>query len=180
MLGVAMARSADGQRWPGLGETVSLIAGTICTRIGIIPAGIRNEAWQRASAVVTIIGAILLASSGARALFLFAYDSNDSFGDLSRGPLAECAGWALVAIAAVPALAVERTRAGHVCRALDGLDVPQNGMTGCRCGWSRLVRPAGRASAGGALTARRLRRPVGGPSKLRPAGHMPAHRPVTR
>jgi hypothetical protein len=101
MLGVVMARSADGQRWPGLGETVSLIAGAIRTRTGVIPAGIRSEAWQRASAVVSIIGAILLASSGARQLFIFAYDSNDSFGYLSRGPVAECAGWTLVAIAAI-------------------------------------------------------------------------------
>jgi hypothetical protein len=103
MLGVALARSAAGQRWPGLGETVSLITGAIRTRTGLASAGIRSEAWQRASAAVTLIGALMLASAAARqagtAAISVTYLGDSLNGYLSRGALAECAGWTLVAVA---------------------------------------------------------------------------------
>jgi hypothetical protein len=65
MLGVALARSAEGQRWPGSGETVNLVLSGIRQRIG---AGLRNPVRRDTAAVVAITGAILLAALSAGSL----------------------------------------------------------------------------------------------------------------
>ena len=100
MLGVALARSAEGQRWPGLGETASLVTSGIGKRLGFraLRTGLGDEAWQDASAVLTIIGPVLLATAAMRDGVL----SHSAFG-LSLVPvrLIHAGCWALLAIAGV-------------------------------------------------------------------------------
>lgn len=59
MLGVALARSLPGQRWPGLGETADLVLSGARRRLG---AGLRNPVRRDTAAVVAIAGPILLAA----------------------------------------------------------------------------------------------------------------------
>lgn len=59
MLGVALARSADGRRWPDPGEAVSLVLSGIKQRLG---AGWRNPVRRDTAAVLTVAGPLLLAA----------------------------------------------------------------------------------------------------------------------
>jgi len=65
LLGVALARSADGQRWPELGEAVNLIASGIGERLGGM---LRQQDHRDTAAVLAIAGPILLAGTAVRAL----------------------------------------------------------------------------------------------------------------
>jgi hypothetical protein len=71
MLGVALARSASGQRWPEPGEAVNLIVSGVGERLG----GMLRQPDQRdTAAVLTIAGPLLLAAGAVRTMsspFLF-------------------------------------------------------------------------------------------------------------
>jgi hypothetical protein len=62
MLGVALARSASGQRWPEPGEAVNLIVSGIGERLGTL---LRQPDQRDTAAVLTIAGPMLLAAAAA-------------------------------------------------------------------------------------------------------------------
>jgi hypothetical protein len=65
MLGVALARSASGQRWPEPGEAVNLIVSGIGERLG----GMLPRPDQRDTAsVLAIAGPVLLAATAGRTI----------------------------------------------------------------------------------------------------------------
>jgi hypothetical protein len=65
LLGVALARSEAGQRWPELGEAVNLVASGTGERF----AGLLRRHDQRdTAAVLAVVGPILLAAAAVRAL----------------------------------------------------------------------------------------------------------------
>jgi hypothetical protein len=66
MLGVAMAGTMPGQRWPTVGEVRSLILGGARTRLGELLSGIRGPAWGDACAVFAFMAAVLLSASYGR------------------------------------------------------------------------------------------------------------------
>jgi hypothetical protein len=72
MLGVALARSAPGQRWPEPGEAVNLIVSGTGERLGgMLP----DPDWRDTAAVLAIAGPVLLAAAAGRTIaspFLFA------------------------------------------------------------------------------------------------------------
>ncbi len=74
MLGVALARSASGQRWPEPGEAVNLIVSGIGERLG----GILPRPDQRDTAsVLAIAGPVLLAATAGRTVagrFIYTHD----------------------------------------------------------------------------------------------------------
>ena len=65
MLGVALARSLPGQRWPALDEAADLVLSGARRRLG---AGLRNPVRRDTAAVVAIVGPILLAALSAWSL----------------------------------------------------------------------------------------------------------------
>jgi hypothetical protein len=71
MLGVALARSAPGQRWPEPGEAVNLIVSGIGERLGGM---LRQPDHRDTAAVLAIAGPLLLAAAAVRTMaspFLF-------------------------------------------------------------------------------------------------------------
>jgi hypothetical protein len=104
MVGVAMARSAPGQRRPDIGETANLIVSGIRTRFGAIRTGVREPAWRDAAAVLSVIGPILVAASSARTiggqLGPFRMPPPE-VAQVAGVPVATTAGWMLVALAAI-------------------------------------------------------------------------------
>ncbi|MGH3153439.1 MAG: hypothetical protein ACRDOB_22275 [Streptosporangiaceae bacterium] len=62
MLGVALARSASGQRWPEPGEAVNLIVSGIGERLGGL---LRRPDQRDTAAVLAIAGPLLLAAGAA-------------------------------------------------------------------------------------------------------------------
>jgi hypothetical protein len=66
MLGVAMAGTKPGQRWPTFGEVRSLILGGARARLGGMLSGIRGSAWGDACAVFAFLAAVLLSASYGR------------------------------------------------------------------------------------------------------------------
>jgi hypothetical protein len=66
MLGVAMAGTKPGQRWPTWGEVRSLILGGARTWLGELLSGIRGPAWGDACAVFAFMAAVLLSASYGR------------------------------------------------------------------------------------------------------------------
>lgn len=94
MLGVALARAADGQRWPGVGEAASLVWSGLGKRLEFTV--LRNErgdgAWRDAAVVLTVLGPIVLAASAVRAI---------PFGGHISWPAAGAtAGWIVLAVLA--------------------------------------------------------------------------------
>lgn len=65
LLGVALARSADGQRWPEPGEAVNLIASGIGERLGGM---LRQPDHRDTAAVLAVAAPVLLAGAAVRAL----------------------------------------------------------------------------------------------------------------
>lgn len=109
MLGVAMARSAEGQRWPRLGEAASFVWSGIGKRLGAdaVRNGLRDQGWRDACAVLTIVCPIVLAAAAARSLGFSAFGLpgvdpvTRALGETAGWLLlAEIAGWLLVGIAA--------------------------------------------------------------------------------
>lgn len=102
MLGVALARSAPGQRWPDLGEAVSLIVSGIRTRLGGLRVGYRDPAWQTAVAVLGVIGPFVLTAFSARDVIgaLSGSGLAASASTPPRADLVSAVGWLLVAITA--------------------------------------------------------------------------------
>jgi hypothetical protein len=114
MLGVALARSVPGQRWPGLGETTDLVLSGVRRRLG---AGLRNPVRRDTAAVVAIAGPILLAA-------LSVWSLSGPFQDLpmyqfylpllARGSfIAMAVWWLLVAVAGM--LSWRRLAAASAC-----------------------------------------------------------------
>jgi len=120
MLGVALARSASGQRWPEPGEAVNLIVSGIGERL----AGMLRRPDQRATAaVMAIAGPVLMAAAAARtAAGPFMLDpvlttTHTSPRMLVTG-IALAAWWALVALAGM--LRWRRAAAAGACLGLAG------------------------------------------------------------
>jgi hypothetical protein len=65
IVGVGMSRASDAQRWPGLGEALSLVRGGLGVRVRGLVAWTRQPAWGTAGAAFTAIGAVLLATISA-------------------------------------------------------------------------------------------------------------------
>ena len=65
MLGVGLARSAPGQRWPEPGEAVNLIVSGIGERLGGM---LRRPDQRDTAAVLAIAGPVLLAAAAARTI----------------------------------------------------------------------------------------------------------------
>lgn len=65
LLGVALARSADGQRWPEPGEAVNLIASGLGERLAGL---LRQPDQQDTAAVLAVAGPLLLAAGSVRTL----------------------------------------------------------------------------------------------------------------
>ena len=63
MLGVALARSAPGQRWPEPGEAVSLVLSGTAERLATV---LRQPGQRDTAAVLAIAGPVLLAATAAR------------------------------------------------------------------------------------------------------------------
>jgi hypothetical protein len=68
MLGVALAGTRPGQRWPALGEVRSLVAGGTRMRLGGLRSGARGPAWRDGCAAFTFLAAALLAAISLEAL----------------------------------------------------------------------------------------------------------------
>jgi hypothetical protein len=120
MLGVALARSASGQRWPEPGEAVNLIVSGIGERL----AGMLRRPDQRdTAAVMAIAGPVLMAAAAARtAAGPFMLDpvlttTHTSPRMLVTG-IALAAWWALVALAGM--LRWRRAAAAGACLGLAG------------------------------------------------------------
>jgi hypothetical protein len=120
MLGVALARSAPGQRWPEPGEAVNLIVSGIGERLG----GILPRPDQRDTAsVLAIAGPVLLAATAGRTIagrFMFT-PAIIAFVTPHRivvTGIAFAAWWALVALAGM--LGWRRAAAAGACLGLAG------------------------------------------------------------
>jgi hypothetical protein len=100
MLGVAMAGTKPGQRWPAPGEVRSLILGGAGMRLGGLLSGARTPAWRDAAGAFAFLAAALLAGVYAEALA-------GHLVPLMRGGLGRpvpsefvlAAGWPLMAVA---------------------------------------------------------------------------------
>jgi hypothetical protein len=68
MLGVAMAGTKPGQRWPAPGEMRSLILGGASMRLGGLLSGARTPAWRDGCAAFAFLAAALLATISLEAL----------------------------------------------------------------------------------------------------------------
>ena len=101
MLGVALARSASGQRWPEPGEAVNLIVSGIGERLG---AMLRQPDQRDTASVLAIAGPVLLAATAGRTIagrFMFTpaiIDFVTPHRIVVTG-IAFAAWWALVALA---------------------------------------------------------------------------------
>jgi hypothetical protein len=119
MLGVALARSASGQRWPEPGEAVNLIVSGAGERLG----GLLRQPDQRdTAAVLAIAGPLLLAAAAVRTMespFLFtpAIPVLDSPRTLGIA-ITSAAWWTLVALAGM--LRWRRAAATGACLGLAG------------------------------------------------------------
>ncbi len=119
MIGVLMASSRPGQRFPAPGDTVDLVRSAARTRLRHALRFPRTGAWRDAGAVLGLLGAVLLAAvaltrlvGGLRLHFLFD-DPMDGFG--LRGGLLMEVGLRSVAWSAVVAAVLfgaRRTAAG--------------------------------------------------------------------
>jgi hypothetical protein len=120
MLGVALARSASGQRWPEPGEAVNLIVSGIGERLG----GILPRPDQRDTAsVLAIAGPVLLAAAAGRIIAgPFLFDPAMTFPGAPPRLLAAAitltAWWMLVALAGM--LCWRRVAATGACLGLAG------------------------------------------------------------
>jgi len=120
MLGVALARSAPGQRWPEPGEAVNLIVSGAGERLGGL---LRRPDQRDTAAVLAIAGPILLAATAGRTM---TSPSLFWFGLTISGPpprvvatAAACAAWwALVALAGM--LRWRRAAATGACLGVAG------------------------------------------------------------
>jgi hypothetical protein len=68
MLGVALAGTKPGQRWPAPGEVRSLILGGARTRLGGLLSGARTPAWRDAAQAFAFLAAALLTAIYVQAL----------------------------------------------------------------------------------------------------------------
>lgn len=107
MLGVLMAGAGPGQRYPTLGEALSLIRAAARARISWNSTGPMSRQWRDAAALLGLIGAILLATKHVRPLSADLVWSL-RFDDALPFPAAQSvdtvwkvAGWAVIAIAAI-------------------------------------------------------------------------------
>jgi hypothetical protein len=119
MLGVALARSAPGQRWPEPGEAVNLIVSGIGERLG----GILPQQDQRdTAAVLAIAGPVLLAAAAGRTIAgPFLFDPTMTFPAAPRllvEAIAFAIWWMLVALAGM--LGWRRAAAAGACLGLAG------------------------------------------------------------
>jgi hypothetical protein len=120
MLGVALARSADGRRWPEPGEAVNLIVSGAGERL----AGLLRQQDQRdTAAVLAVAGPLLLAAGAVRTMatpFLFtpAIPIFAVMGQSLAAALAFAAWWTLVALAGM--LCWRRIAATGACLGLAG------------------------------------------------------------
>jgi hypothetical protein len=101
MLGVALARSASGQRWPEPGEAVNLIVSGIGERLG---AMLRQPDQRDTAAVLAIAGPVLLAATAGRTIAgPFLFDPTISFPGvpprMGVAAIACVTWWMLVALA---------------------------------------------------------------------------------
>jgi hypothetical protein len=121
MLGVALARSAPGQRWPEPGEAVNLIVSGIGERLG---AMLRQSDHRDTAAVLAIAGPLLLAGTAVRTMaspFLFlpalpALAAQRT--QVTAIAIAFAAWWALTALAGM--LRWRRVAAAGACLGLAG------------------------------------------------------------
>jgi hypothetical protein len=67
MLAVALARAQLGQRWPGLGESASLVRGGLRARAHALMRVQRTDPWGDVLALAGLAGAVLLATVYAEA-----------------------------------------------------------------------------------------------------------------
>jgi hypothetical protein len=120
MLGVALARSADGRRWPEPGEAVNLIVSGAGERL----AGLLRQQDQRdTAAVLAVAGPLLLAAGAVRTMatpFLFtpAIPIFAVTGQSLAAALAFAVWWTLVALAGM--LCWRRIAATGACLGLAG------------------------------------------------------------
>ncbi len=70
MLGVLMAGSRPGQRFPAPGEALDLLRTGFLVRIGRGGRGLRSNVWQDACAVIGLLAAVVLLAVAGRRLFL--------------------------------------------------------------------------------------------------------------
>jgi hypothetical protein len=102
MLGVALARAAPGQRWPGLGETVSLVVSGIRLRLRWLLNDLRTDAWGDAAVLFGTIGPVLITTIYAESLSSAAAPGLTGVPErLSFSAIMLAAGWSLVAVAAL-------------------------------------------------------------------------------
>jgi hypothetical protein len=123
MLGVALARSASGRRWPEPGEAVNLIVSGAGERL----AGLLRRPDQRdTAAVLAIAGPLLLAAGAVRTIAgPFRFDPAMTFPAppprILVTAIACAAGWTLVALAGM--LRWRRVAAAGACLGLAGQGV---------------------------------------------------------
>jgi hypothetical protein len=103
ILGVALARSAEGQHWPDPGEAASLMLSGIRRRLG---AGWQNPVRRDTAAVLTVAGPLLLAAINGQFLNERPWQALFLMGTGMPLPLVVCAiaaiaWWTLVAVAAM-------------------------------------------------------------------------------
>ena len=115
MLGVALARSASGQRWPEPGEAVNLIVSGIGERLG---AMLRQPDQRDTAAVLAIAGPVLLAAAAGRTIAgPFLFDPAMTFPGppprMAVAAIAFAAWWMLVALAGM--LCWRRAAAAGAC-----------------------------------------------------------------
>jgi hypothetical protein len=120
MLGVALARSAPGRRWPEPGEAVNLIVSGIGERLGGM---LRQPDHRDTAAVLAIAGPLLLAAGATRTMaspFLFtpAIPALVTPQRMLVTAVAFAAWWTLVALAGM--LRWRRVAATGACLALAG------------------------------------------------------------
>jgi len=115
MLGVALARSVSGQRWPEPGEAVNLIVSGIGERLGGM---LRRPDQRDTAAVLAIAGPVLLAAAAARTIAgPFMFDPAMTFPAapprMLVAALTFAAWWILVALAGM--LGWRRAAAAGAC-----------------------------------------------------------------
>jgi len=120
MLGVALARSAPGRRWPEPGEAVNLIVSGIGERLG---GTLRQPDRRDTAAVLAIAGPLLLAAGALRImaspfLFMPAIPALETQQRMVVTAVAFAAWWTLVALAGM--LRWRRAAAAGACLGLAG------------------------------------------------------------
>jgi hypothetical protein len=123
MLGVALAAARPGQRRPGAAESASLIASGIRTRFGGARADLREPPWQDATAVLAMIGPILIVAFSGEltvgAAYVTASGSMLGMPRTSVLGIVVMIGWTLVAAAAIARR--RRIAAAGACAGVIGL-----------------------------------------------------------